>query len=246
MCYDDAPVLLVFAMSHSAASVPTGNRLLASLPQEARQFIEERAELRRMKAGEVVFEEGATVTHAVFPHEGVVSLIARMANGRSVEKSLIGSEGFLGFAVVMGGKTVFGRSVVQVAGSASWVPIDRVEIALVHFACVRDAMLRFTKAHIAQLMESLACTSLHTAEQRVARWLLQAHDRVAGDEFHITQEAVATLLALRRATVNAVCTDLMSAGAISYHRGAVSVTDRGRLLGRACECYGRIRMAAST
>lgn len=80
----------------------------------------------------------------------------------------------------------------------------------------------------------------------MARWLLQAHDRVAGDEFHITQEAVATLLALRRATVNAVCTDLMSAGAISYHHGAVSVTDRGRLLGRACECYGRIRMAAST
>ena len=232
-------------MNHSLAPAQPGNKLLASLSPEARQFMEDRAELRRMKAGDVVFDEGATVTHAVFPHDGVVSLIARMENGRSVEKSLIGSEGFLGFVIVMGGKTVFGRSVVQVAGSASWVPIERVEAALTRFAGVREAMLRFTKAHIAQLMESIACTSLHSAEQRVARWLLHAHDRVAGDDFHITQESIAALLALRRATVNAACTELMSAGAISYHRGAVRVTDRGRLLGRACECYGRILKAAS-
>ena len=232
-------------MNHASASAGPYNRLLAALSPEARQFMEQRAEMRRMNAGDVVFEEEATVTHAVFPHEGVVSLIAPMENGRSVEKSLIGSEGFLGFVIVMGGKTVFGRSVVQVAGSASWVPVDRVEEALVRFSCVRDVMLRFTKAHMAHLMESLACASLHSAEQRVARWLLHTHDRVEGDAFHVTQESIAALLALRRATVNAACTELMSAGAISYHRGAVRVTDRDRLLGRACGCYGRIRKAES-
>ncbi len=232
-------------MTNSSPPRPAFNRILLSLPQDARSFLEERAETREMKPGDVIFEEGAVVTHAVFPHEGVISLIATMENGRCVEKSLIGPEGFVGFAIAMGGKTVLGQSVVQVAGRASWVPATEVEAALARFDCLREAMLRFTKAHIAQLMESLACTSMHSAEQRVSRWLLHAHDRVAGDTFHITQETVATLLALRRATVNAICSELMETGAISYHRGALSVIDRGRLLDRACECYGRIQMAAS-
>lgn len=231
-------------MNISSSLKPEGNRIFASLPPEVRNHIEERSETRRMRPGDVVFDEGATVTHVVFPHEGVVSLIARMDNGRTVEKSLIGSEGFLGFAIVMGGKTVFGRSVVQVAGHASWLPVAEVHAALLRYDCLREEMLRFTKAHIAQLMESLACASLHNAQQRVSRWLLQAHDRVSGNKFHITQEAVATLLALRRATVNAVCADLANTGAISYHRGTVNVIDRDRLLDNACECYGRIRMAA--
>ena len=229
------PRSLVLIMTDYSPSTQAFNKILASLPPEVRSFLERRAEKKEMKAGDVIFEEGAVITHAVFPHEGVISLIANMENGRGVEKSLIGPEGFLGFAIAMGGKTVLGRSVVQVAGNASWVPVAEVEVAL----------LRFTKAHISQLMESLACTSLHSAEQRVSRWLLQAHDRVAGDTFHITQETVATLLALRRATVNAVCTDLMDTGAISYHRGALRVIDRSRLLDKACECYGRIQMAAS-
>jgi CRP-like cAMP-binding protein len=224
---------------------PALNKILLSLPQEVRDFLDKRAETRDMKVGDVIFEEGALVTHAVFPHEGVISLIARMENGRSVEKSLIGPEGFIGFAIAMGGRRVLGQSVVQVAGRASWVPAAEVEVALLRFECLRDTMLRFTKAHIVQLMESLACTSLHSAEQRVSRWLLQAHDRVEGDTFHITQETVATLLALRRATVNAVCADLMGTGAISYHRGALSVVNRDRLLDKACECYGRIQLAAS-
>lgn len=239
------PRSLVLIMTDYSPPTQAFNKILASLPPEVRSFLERRAEKKEMKAGDVIFEEGAVITHAVFPHEGVISLIANMENGRGVEKSLIGPEGFLGFAIAMGGKTVLGRSVVQVAGHASWVPVAEVEVALLRFECLREALLRFTKAHISQLMESLACTSLHSAEQRVSRWLLQAHDRVAGDTFHITQETVATLLALRRATVNAVCTDLMDTGAISYHRGALRVIDRGRLLDKACECYGRIQMAAS-
>lgn len=232
-------------MKELSSPAPVGNRILACLPDEARGYIEERAETRSIRAGDILFEEGAAITHAIFPHDGLVSLIARMQNGRTVEKSLIGPEGFLGFAIVMGGDTVFGQAVVQVAGRASWLAVADAHSALRRYEALREAMLRFTKGHMAQLMESLACASLHTARQRVSRWLLQAHDRVAGDEFHITQETVATLLALRRATVNEICAGLASAGAISYHRGVLSITDRGRLLDSACECYGRIRLATS-
>ena len=197
-----------------------------------------------MEFGDVVFENGASVTHVVFPHDGVVSIIAEREGGRSVEMSSIGSEGMLGFTVIMGGGPSLGKSVVQIAGKASWVSIADLDVALQRFHCVRDIMLRYAKSRVAQLMESVACNSLHAAEQRICRWLLHAHDRMGGSSFYLTQESIARLLALRRATVNAVCNDLMDSGVISYQRGHVTVTDREALHDRSCECYDRIERAA--
>ncbi|MBI1621072.1 Crp/Fnr family transcriptional regulator [Aquamicrobium zhengzhouense] len=143
-----------------------------------------------MKPGQVILEDGDPVTHAVFPHDGVISVISQMESGHTVEKASIGREGFVGFSLVMGGGEAFGRSVVQVGGSASWVSIDDLDVALARFICVRQFMLRYAKAHIVQLMETVACNSLHSAEQRVVRWLLHAHDRIKGDAFYITQETL--------------------------------------------------------
>jgi len=231
-------------MECNFVSAPLRNKILTSIQPAAQEFFRTHAQKRKMNTGDVIFEDGGLVSHAVFPHEGVVSIIAEMENGRSVEKSSIGPEGFLGFTLIMGGGNALGRSVVQVPGYASWVTIADVDVALGRFQCVREITLRYAKSHTVQLMESVACNSLHTAEQRVARWLLHAHDRVDGDTYYLTQEAIARLLALRRATVNAICTDLMNAGAISYHRGSLRITDRQTLHDRACECYDRIRRAS--
>jgi CRP-like cAMP-binding protein len=55
------------------------------------------------------------------------------------------------------------------------------------FICMRQTMLRYAQTLITQATESVACNSLHSAEQRIGRWLLHAHDRVAGDRFPVTQ-----------------------------------------------------------
>jgi CRP-like cAMP-binding protein len=220
------------------------NRILAGLRPAAQEFFTSRAQLRQISTGEVIFEDQQPITHAVFPCEGVISMIAEMENGRSVEKSSIGPEGFVGLSVIMGGGVALGKSVVQVPGQAVWMPIEELDIALVQFICIRESMLRYARAHTVQLMESVACNSLHAAEQRVVRWLLHAHDRVDGDTFYLTQDAVATLLALRRATVNAVCTDLMNSGAITYHRGSLTIKDRAALQHRSCECYERVKRSS--
>jgi CRP-like cAMP-binding protein len=102
-------------------------------------------------------------------------------------------------------------------------------------------MLRYLKCLIVQLLESVACNSLHNADQRVSRWLLEAHDRIAGNTLQVTQEALSQALGLRRATVNAVCTKLMDEGAIHYARGELSVLSDRKLKRHSCECYGRIR-----
>lgn len=220
------------------------NSVLSWLQPDAQRFFQENAAVRHVVSGELIYEDEAIVTHTVFPHDCVISIVAEIDDGRSVEKASIGREGFVGLPVILGGGRTFGRCVVQVPGKASWLSVADLDVALQRFQCVRQAMLRYAKSFTLQLMESVACNSLHTAEQRVVRWLLHAHDRVGADTFYLTQEVVSNLLALRRATVNAVCSDLQLAGGIAYHRGHLEITDRQVLEARVCECYDRVRRAA--
>jgi hypothetical protein len=73
-------------------------------------------------------------------------------------------------------------------------------------------------------------------EQRLARWLLLAHDRVGRDEFLLTQEFVAMMLAITRPAVTVVAGTLQRAGLIRI------VADASRFWiakseSASCECY---------
>lgn len=219
------------------------NRVLRSLRPAALEFIERRLVTRPTTAGEVICEEGAPAEHAIFPHEGRLSLMAVMESGRSVEKLSVGNEGFVGLGFVLRGESTTSRTVVGVPGYASWLAVSDLDEAFAEFECVTQVMLRYAKALIVQLMESVACNSLHTAEQRVARWLLHALDSVRGDNLDVTQLAIAESLGFRRATVNQICATFMDAGLIDQSRGSILVRDRFALEARSCECYRRILRA---
>lgn len=219
------------------------NRILASLSPDAQCHIVEHSNQRELKAGEIIYEDGEPVTHAVFPEEGVVAIMAEMRDGRSVHQASVGREGFVGYAIVLGGGAAMGRSVVLVPGAATWVPIGTFDQALLRFVSAREAILRYGQAHTVELMQLVACNGLHTADQRLSRWLLQTCDRMDLPSFYMTQEVMAKTLGLRRATVSMICGELMDAGAIDYSRGNLSITDRAVLEARACECYGRIQLA---
>lgn len=222
---------------------PVFNRVILALRPEAQAFIASRVQTRAIEAGMVLKEENEPLTHAIFPQLGILSMMAEMKDGRTVEKASIGNEGFVGFTYLMGGSSAVSRTVVQVSGYASWLSIEDLEEAMSRFICFREAMLRYAKALIVQLMETVACNSLHTAEQRVSGWLLMANDRMQGGSFNLTQEALGRALALRRATISEISSDLLRDGAISYSRGQVTVLDRDRLHAHACECYDRIASA---
>jgi CRP-like cAMP-binding protein len=89
-------------------------------------------------------------------------------------------------------------------------------------------------------MQSVACSALHTVEQRCARWLLATHDRVGQNTIPLTQEALAEMLGVRRTTISAVARLLHERGAIRYVRGRVDIINRKRLHQLACECYDSV------
>jgi CRP-like cAMP-binding protein len=102
---------------------------------------------------------------------------------------------------------------------------------------LRAAVADYVIAVQNELEQSAACNALHRSDQRFAKWLLRCHDRVEGDTLQLTQEYLASMLGSQRTTVNEAAQSLQKAGAITYSRGRVTITDRATLERVACECY---------
>ena len=218
------------------------NLVLRAFEKEALDFITSRILTRPTHPGEVIYEEGSQLSHAVFPQDGLISVMAPEEKGRSIEKTSIGIEGFIGHSLAVGGPGAAMRSVVQIPGHASWLARADLEHAIERFPSVRDSVLRYTHRLISQLLETVTCNTLHNAEQRIVRWLLHAAERVSGETLELTQQALADVLGLRRATVSEACSRLEQDGLVHHRRGRIRLAHPGRLEERACDCYRRISL----
>src|SRR3954452_4510715 len=109
---------------------------------------------------------------------------------------------------------------------------------------LRTLLLRYALVHQEQVARTAACNGRHHIDQRLARWLLMAHDRAEGDDFPMTHEFLSMMLGVRRAGVTVSAGSLSKAGFIRYERGRIEVTDRPGLESVACECYGIVRRAS--
>jgi len=107
---------------------------------------------------------------------------------------------------------------------------------------LRRALRRYTHAYLTQVAQTAACNRAHQLDQRCARWLLMTHDRVdGGDEFPLTHEFLAFMLAVRRAGVTVSLGALQHAGLVRYSRGVITLVDRAGLERASCECYRVVR-----
>jgi CRP-like cAMP-binding protein len=216
------------------------NRLLSTFPAEARALIEPFGTVVQLNAGETVHARGAHVRSTYFPiGPTMLSLVIDLSNDRSIEVATIGHEGAVGGIVSCGHAPAFGRAQVLVPGSALEVPMEALEDAKMRSGLIRNLFCRYSDYLLAQVMQSVACNSFHSIEQRAARWLLTAQDR-AGSTIELTQEAFASLLGVQRTTVNAVIGTLQDEGLITTRRGLIRVVDRAGLKQRACECHDAV------
>ncbi len=160
-----------------------------------------------------------------------------MQNGAEVEVGAIGREGLSGVQLILGIDHVPGKAICQVAGTAARLSATEFTQWITQSPEASSVMLRYVQATLNALEVSIACDALHPVMERCARWLLVTQDRVQRDEFWLTQEFLAGMLGVRRATVSAVERDLRHLHAIAYTRGHVHILDRGALEMASCECY---------
>jgi DNA-binding transcriptional ArsR family regulator len=125
-----------------------------------------------------------------------------------------------------------------VAGTASRISAAKFRLAYARSAAIRHVVQVHARTLLLQLQHVAACNALHRVDGRMARWLLQLHDRVPHDVLPLTQEALAQLLGVRRTTVTLTMSKLRAGGAIRSERRGLIEVDRAQLDGLACECYG--------
>ncbi|MGH7127146.1 MAG: Crp/Fnr family transcriptional regulator [Planctomycetaceae bacterium] len=218
-----------------------GNRLLSALTAEDRGSLAGALEAIALKQGHVLYEPNEPIRYIYFPTDGVVSQTIVMRSGRMVETATVGNEGMLGLPVLLGAKAGRQRVVVQIPGNAVRIEADVFRQAVERSPELRRLFQRFALTVLEQFAQSTACNQLHSAHQRMCRWLLQCHDRMEGDTFPLTQRFLAIMLGVRRATVTEIAGRLQNDGIIRYHRGVITVLDRGRLETESCECYVAVR-----
>jgi CRP-like cAMP-binding protein len=171
--------------------------------------------------GMVISTPDVPLAYVWFPVSGVISAVTRMSDGSDCETMLVGREGFYGVHVALGTDRAANAAMVQLPDTLLRMPTE--------------TFLRIL--HDETIGQFAGCNRLHPVNERCARWLLMAHDRVVGDELALTQQYLATMLGVRRPGVSVAAGTLDQAGAIDYHRGKIRVTDRSALESMACECY---------
>ena len=191
-------------------------------------------------AGERLSEAGERMRFLYFPESAVLSCRAEMQDGKSAEVGIIGFEGMAGITAVAGSLPAMNSLSVSVGGSALRVSTDDFKREILRSNGVQQSLLAYAGEYITQISQRSACAVFHSTEQRLAVWLLLLIDRVKDEVIQITQERIAEHLGVRRAGVTVAAGVMQDAGAISYRRGNLRVTDRKMIETIACECYGTL------
>ena len=215
------------------------NLLLAALPPEDYARLAPALEVIPLILKEILHKPGERLQHVYFPGGGgFCSMLTVLQDGGMVEVATIGREGMVGVSAVLDGGRVPSCAMVQAETATCYrLTVDALRRETDRHGALYDLLTHYSHALMGFVMQSTACNAVHTIEQRLARWLLLAHDRVGRDEFPLTQEFVAMMLGASRPTVTIVAGTLQKAGLITYHRGLVTVVDREGLEGASCECY---------
>ncbi|MBW4665162.1 MAG: Crp/Fnr family transcriptional regulator [Chroococcus sp. CMT-3BRIN-NPC107] len=144
----------------------------------------------------------------------------------------------IGIFVFLAGDRSVNQAVAQIPGNAVRMSADVFKHNVIPDSPLYKLLQRYTQALLSQICQSVTCNGLHSIEKRCCRWLLMTQDRVEGNQFPLTQEYLAYMLGVRRASVSEVCNLLQKAGFISYsRRGSITILNRQALENTSCACY---------
>jgi CRP-like cAMP-binding protein len=223
------------------SELPIPNIFLASLTEEDYGRLRPHFERVELPSRQILDEMGEPISHCYFGDGGMISLLIRLEDGASIEAGVIGNEGFSGLAAIVGAEISPHTAMVQMPGAGLRVPARILRKAMLASPALLDRVLRFSQALTAQISQTAACNAHHNLQERLARWLLMAHDRSHTDALPLTQEFLSMMLAVRRPGVTVAARGLQSTGAIRYDRGRIFVEDRPGLEEVSCECYSMVR-----
>jgi CRP-like cAMP-binding protein len=212
------------------------NRCLAALSSHAlsvmRPFLSEIV----LREGAILWDSNKLSSEVYFPVSGLVSIVLDASDGVSVEVASICNQAAVGAIFEPDQSDFSTQGVVQVGGRFLRIPSLQLLLAAKENSEIQNLVTYCRDWIFIQAQQTAACNAAHTADKRFCRWLFQACEGMDSDSIHLTQEMIASLLAIRRTTVTLIAQKLQIEGLIQYRRGKIAITDRARLRAAACEC----------
>jgi CRP-like cAMP-binding protein len=216
---------------------PVRNKLLLAMSDEEFRAIRPHLQFVNLPHHLSLHQPHRTVKFAHFPNEGLISLVVELKDGKSVEAGLLGKDGASGMPAALGLSRSPLREIVQIAGSGFRMKISTLREILLSAPQIQGILGRYAAGLAMQVAQTAACNRLHRVEERLARWLLIAQDRLESGSVPITHDFLATMLGTDRPSVSLAAGVLQRQEAIVYMRGSVKILNRKKLEQLACECY---------
>lgn len=213
------------------------NRVLARLSPDDFALLQPHLEALDLPVRKQLENRNKTIEHVYFIEHGFASVVAN-GTGRSIEVGLIGREGMTGLAVVMGTDRSPHDTFMQAAGDGQRISSAKVRSAMEQSPALHRSFLRYGHAFVVQTAQTALANGRSKIEERLARWLLMAHDRLDSDELPLTHEFLSIMLGVRRPGVTVALHLLEKQGLIRAKRGAVAILNRTGLRKISNGAYG--------
>jgi CRP-like cAMP-binding protein len=183
-------------------------------------------------------EPNRTIPYVYFVLSGLVSIVYRSRSGEQVDVGVVGYEGCTGCGVILGCDRTHQTVTVQSAGDALRISLTDLQWCMEQSVALHRTLLRYVQTVVVQRDETALAGSLGTIDQRLARWLLMADDRIREKDIRITHETLSDMLGVRRAGATMSMQKLANLDLITYQRGRLQVADRKGLEAFAGQFYG--------
>jgi CRP-like cAMP-binding protein len=207
------------------ATTSQTNRILARLSAADFALLEPHLKSIDLPVRKVLEKRGRPIKAVYFPESGFASVVAN-GGDRPIEVGLIGLEGMTGLPVILGNDRNSNEVFMQVAGQGRCLAAKDLREAIDKSVSLHRSLLRYAHVFLEQTTRTAVANGRSKIEERLARWLLMAADRVGEGELPLTHEFLAMMLAVRRPGVTIAIQDLERRGLIDRKRGCVIILDR--------------------
>lgn len=217
------------------------NMLLASFPDEELERLSAHLEPVVFSGEDSVYVQDDLINYFYFPLDCIVSSLAVMNDGATVEIGMLGREAVIGVAAIFGEYRTRNWVRILVPGRAIRLRSEVVREMFRRSTIAERLLMRSYRATVTQISQRAVCNGRHTMLHRLATWLLMVHDRLDSDNIPLTQELISGRLGARRASVTQAACYLQNIKAIHYSRGKIHIDNRRLIEEQACECYEVIK-----
>ena len=214
------------------------NRLLGALSPRDMTLLAPHLEPREFAVRHVFEEPNRPIKYVYFIERGFASVVAVATSARQVEVGLIGREGVTGVPVLLGGDRAPHSCYAQHAGGGRRIRARILRETMETSASLRALLLKFAQAFMTQTAQTALANGRANLEERLARWILMAQDRVDGGALALTHEFLSIMLGVRRAGVTVAIQSLVERGVIRHERARIVLVDRKGLEALSGKSYG--------